>query len=72
MKKRNTATRTKSRWEDDFTQFARLIAEFNAAGAPNKEQLELMMESMDLTMEDIHELLDRAEAAWFKIKEEMR
>ena len=62
----------KTRWEDDFTQFARLVAEFNAAGAPNQEQLEAMMESMDLTVEDIHELMDRAEAAWFKIKEELR
>ncbi len=59
-------------WEDDFTQFARLIAEFNAAGAPSNKQLKLMMESMDLTEEDIHELLDRAEAAWFKIKEKLR
>lgn len=59
-------------WEDDFTQFARLIAEFNAAGAPSSRQIKTMMESMDLSMEDIHELMDRAEAAWFKIKEKLR
>ena len=61
--------RKESSWENDFHQFARLICELNAAGAPNKKQLKVLMESMDLSTEDIHQLLDRAEAAWFKIKD---
>jgi hypothetical protein len=60
-----------SRWENDHIQFARMLAELNAAGAPNKAQMKLLKESTDLNTGQIIAIFDRAEKAWQKIKAEL-
>ncbi len=57
--------RTKN-WNNDHLQFARLLAEIQAC-TKFKITTELM-ESMDLSKEQIIEVLDRAEAAWEDVK----
>lgn len=51
---------TNPKWLDDSIQFPRLIAEIKAVGLSPQQMRELCA-SMDLTPEDIHELMDRAE-----------
>lgn len=51
-------------WDDNSKQFPRLIAEAEAAGAFTPEVLDAMAESMDLTPEDICEIIDRAQETW--------
>lgn len=58
----------KSLWDDDHIQFARLLAEFRASGGFNAGQYQDLKESMDLTYDQIDEILERAEVAWVKIK----
>lgn len=58
-----------SKWEKDSLQFPRLLAEIRAIGLTQAQYNDLCA-SMDLTMEDIDELLERAETAWQKIKQE--
>lgn len=50
-----------SKWEDDTIQFPRLLCEINAT-----QQLDFnaLAESMDLTIEEIGDLFDRADTAW--------
>jgi hypothetical protein len=57
----------RSPWETDNVQFPRLLAEINAMGltAPQYSMLE---SSMDLTTEQVDELLERAEKRWNEIK----
>jgi len=52
-------------WSDDSVQFPRLLAEINACGL-SEDQYAAIAESMALTIEQVDELLDRAEAAWDK------
>lgn len=51
-------------WNDDLTQFARLLDEANAVGAFTPEVMADLAISMDLPPERIAELIDRAGAAW--------
>lgn len=53
-------------WNNDHLQFARLLAEIQAC-TEFKITNELM-ESMDLSKEQITEIFDRAEVAWEDIK----
>lgn len=55
-------------WKNDEIQFARLIAELEAAGAFTQEVMEFLEESTDLTYEQISELVDRAQASWERTK----
>ena len=50
-------------WENDYLQFARLLAEIRVCGLP-KKQYKQLCEDMDLTEADIHEVFERAETAW--------
>jgi hypothetical protein len=52
-------------WNDNFVQFARLLSEINAT---QEIDLPALAVSMDLQVGDVTSLLDRADAAWEKIK----
>ena len=56
------------RWAADAIQFPRLLAELRAVGLTG-EQYAGLSESMDLTRDQIDELLERAETAWQQQKE---
>ena len=59
-----------SRWEDDSIQFPRLIAEMEAAGVFSEikeETWDLLLESTDLSIDDIFEVVERAQSQWDKI-----
>ena len=55
------------KWKDNSIQFPRLIAELEAAGAFTPEVTEQLCESMDLTVDEISELVDRAQYTWDNI-----
>jgi hypothetical protein len=57
-----------SNWERDDYQFPRLLAEI--AATQDSLDIDALCESMDLVPGDIHELFDRAQMAWERIKEE--
>ena len=57
----------KNLWENDLIQFSRLLAEINAIGL-TREQYEELSASMDLEIESINELFDRAINAWNEYK----
>ncbi len=59
-------------WSLDLTQFARLIAECEAAGVFTKESLEPVCESMDLQFDQVLSLIDRAQNRWEEEKERIR
>jgi hypothetical protein len=60
----------KQNWENDSIQFPRLIAELEAAGGLQYDKLlGELSESMDLTVNEISEIVDRAQKAWETIKE---
>lgn len=52
-------------WNDNRIQFPRLIAEIMAT---QDLDLECLAESMDLTVDDVNELFDRASEEWESIK----
>lgn len=56
----------RTNWDDDAIQFPRLIAEINAT---QDIKLGVLMESMDLSSDEVNELFDRADTMWEKIKE---
>jgi hypothetical protein len=62
---------TADKWEDDSIQFPRLIAEIQSCVAINDADWETMLESMDLTNDQLVELFDRADAAWERIKADL-
>lgn len=55
-------------WFDDRVQFPRLLAEIVAT---QELDLNALAESMDLPVERVNELLDRADWAWEKHKAEL-
>ncbi len=57
------------KWNDDSIQFARLLAEINAT--QNDLDLRALAESMDLSIDEINELFDRADIAWEKVKKSL-
>lgn len=56
-------------WECDLIQFARLIAELEAAGAFTPQVINDLCASMDLISDRVAELMDRAQATWDEMKE---
>ena len=57
-------------WQRDDVQFPRLLAEIKAAGLP-PEVVEALCASMDITREQLDELLDRAEETFGAIQEQL-
>lgn len=55
-------------WDNDLVQFARLIVEINANVAILPEDGLALLDSMDFDLEDLTELMDRADAVWEKAK----
>lgn len=55
-------------WENDSIQFARLLAEISAT--QDSLNMEALADSMDLSIEEVNELFDRADVAWERIKAE--
>lgn len=58
----------KDLWKDNSIQFPRFIAEAEAAGAFTYPVLSDMADSMNLTVREVTEIIDRAQAEWEKIK----
>jgi hypothetical protein len=54
-------------WQNDAIQFPRLLAELRAIGLTDYEYRELAV-TMDVTREQIDQVLERAETAWQTIK----
>jgi len=59
-----------SNWEENLLQFPRLLAEINAVGLSDG-QLEALSIHMDLPVERILEIFERAEKTWDMIKEKI-
>lgn len=53
-------------WERDDVQFPRLLAEISAT--QDSLDIPALAESMDLSVEEVNELFDRADAAWERQK----
>lgn len=60
--------KTENAWADDTRQFTRLISEINATQEIN---LNALSDAMDLEVEDIVALFDRAEERWNRTKKEI-
>ena len=67
---RERAEQAEDLWENDDIQFARLLAEIKAVGL-TPEQMDGLSESMDLSKEHIHQLLDRAEEVFEYVKKDI-
>ena len=67
--KNNQDNNKLDRWSNNPVQFARLIAEIEAAGGFTKSLMHDLCESMDLTIPEISNIVDRAQADWDRIKE---
>lgn len=52
-------------WNDNAIQFPRLLAEISAT---QELDMEALADSMDLSVAEVKELFDRADAAWEVIK----
>lgn len=59
------------KWNDNSIQFPRLLAELFGIGLTAR-QYQQLRDAMDLEVEDIDELLERALMTWDRIKEEHR
>lgn len=57
-----------SLWARDSIQFPRLLAEIYAAGLTAKQERDICA-SMDITKEELYDLLERADRAWEKQKD---
>jgi hypothetical protein len=58
-------------WKNDYSQFARLLAEIRASGLSEAQYTDLKV-SMDLDRTDIDKVLERAEAEWEKMKSNLK
>ena len=56
-------------WKNNAIQFPRLIAELDSAGGFTEEVSEYLCESMDVTMDELDDIVSRAQEEWDKIKE---
>lgn len=56
------------RWDNDTVQFARLLSEI--AATQDLPDLALLLESMDLTLNQVEELFERAHQVWENAKVE--
>jgi hypothetical protein len=58
----------KNLWNNDTVQFARLISELEAAGAFTNNVVETLCESMDLSVGEIDEIVERAQNSFDEVK----
>jgi hypothetical protein len=56
-------------WENNGIQFARLIAEIEATGQMHGALVSELCDSMDLTSDEVYEIVGRAQKVWDKTKE---
>lgn len=56
-------------WKDDLIQFARLLCEIRANISATNRDWRALSESMDLSMEQLEVLFDRADLVWETAKE---
>jgi hypothetical protein len=61
----------KNVWENDNIQFPRFLAELEAVGAFTPEVYKSLEDSMDLTPDEISELINRAQVGWEHIKQQV-
>lgn len=59
-------------WENDMTQFARLLCEINATLDVKPEDWKALRASMDLELDQLNELFDRANKVWEEAKKRLR
>lgn len=59
---------SRDKWEDDSIQFPRLLCEIMAT--QDKLDIPALAESMDLSVEDVNELFDRAHTTWERAKKQ--
>jgi hypothetical protein len=57
-----------AKWNNNELQFARLIAELEAAGAFTVAVMQDLCVSMDLEKNEVTELIDRAQNHWDEMK----
>jgi hypothetical protein len=57
-------------WENNAIQFPRLIAELEALGVFSLGVIKGLSEEMDLTVNEICNLIDRAQSEWDAIKKQ--
>ena len=57
-------------WDDNLTQFARLISELEAEGCFTLDAMQKLQSSMDLDESQICELIERAQTVWEQRKRE--
>jgi hypothetical protein len=55
-------------WNNDAIQFPRLIAELEADGAFTPEVIGGVAAQMDCTVDEVFQLIDRAQKKWDRIK----
>lgn len=58
-----------TRWDNDYIQFARLLAEIVAAGGLNNTLIDYLKLEMGLYRGEIDEIFERAQGTWDRIKE---
>jgi len=56
-------------WDDDLIQFARLLCEINANIRSTPKEWMALCESMDLSLDQVEALFDRASLVWETAKE---
>lgn len=61
----------KGNWENNDIQFPRLIAEAEAVGAFPGRILKALAKEMDLVVEEVGEIIDRAQNEWQRIKDNL-
>ena len=57
------------KWNNNELQFARLIAEIEAAGGFSEQLMQDLCTSMDLEKNQVTELIDRAQTRWDEAKD---
>ena len=55
-------------WLNNGHQYSRLIEELQGAGAFTPEVIKTVAEAMDLAVEEVHELMERAQTDWDSAK----
>jgi len=58
-----------AKWANNELQFARLIAEIEAAGGFTEQLVQDLCASMDLKKDQVTELIDRAQSHWDEAKD---